>query len=200
MSAKDDMINKISVTHNGAKIVIIERIGKFLGSPSATFTSQSVPVVMLTGSLCSLASITTGYSTVTLRVIRRSNHQLSQHHGRRLEGGTLSNPRYLTAKRAKRVQRQAPRVAEDICLVAGGDPNVTGIKNAAGAMRPRRTLLSDGVGDYSWSLSHHTGMVQTSSWVFQITLLPSLSVRRAPGTFSPMACRFTLLYLYSCEH
>ena len=68
MGTENDMIDKMGITHDGTKIVIIERIGKFLGSPSATFISLSVPVVMLMGSLCSLTSITTGYSTVTLRV------------------------------------------------------------------------------------------------------------------------------------
>ena len=65
MSAKDDMVDKIGITHDGTKVHKMPQLHKTcwaVGSPPATFTWTSTPVVMLTLSLRSVASITTGYS------------------------------------------------------------------------------------------------------------------------------------------
>ena len=65
MSAKDDMVDKIGITHDGTKVHKMPQLHKTcraVGSPPATFTWTSTPVVMLTLSLRSFASITTGYS------------------------------------------------------------------------------------------------------------------------------------------
>ena len=65
VSAKDDMVNKIGITHDGTKVHKMPQLHKTcraVGSPPATFTWTSTPVVMLTLSLRSVASITTGYS------------------------------------------------------------------------------------------------------------------------------------------
>ena len=65
MSAKDDMVDKIGITHDGTKVHKMPHLHKTcraVGSPPATFTWTSTPVVMLTLSLRSFASITTGYS------------------------------------------------------------------------------------------------------------------------------------------
>ena len=65
MSAEDDMIDKMGITHDGTKVHRMPQPHKTcraVGSPPATFTCMAIPVVMPTPSLRSFASITTGYS------------------------------------------------------------------------------------------------------------------------------------------
>ena len=65
MSTKYDMIDKMGITHDGTKVrrmLQLHKTFQVMGSPPATFTSPAMPVVMLTLSLRSIASITTGYS------------------------------------------------------------------------------------------------------------------------------------------
>ncbi len=65
VSAKDDMINKMGITHDGAKVhrmLQLHKTCRAVGSPPATSSYIAIPVVMLTLSLRSIASITTGYS------------------------------------------------------------------------------------------------------------------------------------------
>ena len=124
MSAEDNMINKMGITHDGAKvhrILQLHNTRQAVGSPPATFIRIAVPVVPA-ATLATLVSHagTTGYSEG------------------RLSGVFTPHLSLLTSNSSLK-------------------------KNAAGAFLPRRTLFSDGVGDYSWLLSHHTGMVQASS-------------------------------------
>ena len=65
MSTKYNMIDKMGITHDGTKVrrmLQLHKTFQAMGSPPATFTSPAIPVVMLTLSLRSSASITTGYS------------------------------------------------------------------------------------------------------------------------------------------
>ena len=65
MSAEDDMIDKMGITHDGTKVHRMPQLHKTcraVGSPPATFTCMAIPVVMPTPSLRSFAGITTGYS------------------------------------------------------------------------------------------------------------------------------------------
>ena len=65
MSTKDDMIDKMGITHNGTKVhrmLQLHKTCQAMGSPSATSICIAIPVVMPAFSLRSSASITTGYS------------------------------------------------------------------------------------------------------------------------------------------
>ncbi len=65
MSTKDDMIDKMGITHNGTKVhrmLQLHKTCQAMGSPSATSICIAIPVVMPAFSLRSNASITTGYS------------------------------------------------------------------------------------------------------------------------------------------
>ena len=65
MSTEDDMIDKMGITHDSTKVHRMLQLHKTFqakGSPPATFTYMTKPVVMQTLSLRSFASITTGYS------------------------------------------------------------------------------------------------------------------------------------------
>ena len=141
MSTKDDMIDKMGITHNGTKVhrmLQLHKTCQAMGSPSATSICIAIPVVMPAFSLRSSASITTGYSDGRPTGVFIVDSCL--HAGypnvcppgangdktpcmRETPGGwPLSNPWYLPAKRAQRVQGQAPRVQQAIGSVAEGDP------------------------------------------------------------------------------
>ena len=67
IGAKDDMINKMGITHDGAKVhrmLQLHKTREAVGSPSATFIRIAVPVVPAP-TLAMLVTVagTTGYST-----------------------------------------------------------------------------------------------------------------------------------------
>ena len=67
VSAKDDMINKMGITHDGAKVhrmLQLHKTCRAVGSPPATFIRIAVPVVPAP-TLAMLVTVagTTGYST-----------------------------------------------------------------------------------------------------------------------------------------